>query len=438
MLIRNPINPHPQNITIDPNKEFIEFTFMGDRLGSYKVNIYSYSNTEPETLVWETDIINIENYAYNNTRIVLDHIIAGMNISSGFSYTWEVIMSPYKDLGGEHNTHDNFKSLRYFFETSYPPRILSSNEENTNTGFLINGLEYPYDHNSSLPHIVIDNLQTRILNVEGYYCDGNIKYYYFKLFDEDGNLIEETNKTFSGKIEYSFQGLLSPKKYTLWFYAVSQKEQYTTIVFDISTTYELKTNMVYPPILTCNREEANVKIEWAKDFTAYGKAEGEYTLDTEKGEVAINSGTIVYDNVSSFPIFMDKNNFAFGIKTTINDAITKIFDYINNDILYEVYMENYKIYLRYGNLDFPNKTIIEVCDFKNNILFGVQEGKGEPRPAADTGYMCYVGTDENGEEYTIPNSNSFYLLTSLKEAYKYEILLQNKNGIITCDGRRID
>ena len=64
MLIRNPTNPYPQNITVSPYKANLSFTFMGDRLGSYQVKIYSYSVSEAEGLIYEGNVTNIENYIF--------------------------------------------------------------------------------------------------------------------------------------------------------------------------------------------------------------------------------------------------------------------------------------------------------------------------------------------------------------------------------------
>ena len=157
------------------------------------------------------------------------------------------------------------------------------------------------------------------------------------------------------------------KNYTLYCYTVSQNDQYANVIFDITTTYKSKEDINYPPILICNENEANVKIKWIKDSTAIGRATGEYNINTN-GTLDILSGSVIYDNISSFPIIMDKNNFAVGIKTTINDNTTKIFDYINNGILYQVYMENYVFYLKYGYIDSANPYIQECGNFKSNIV----------------------------------------------------------------------
>lgn len=422
MIIRNPINPYPQNITIDPESTSISFTFSGDRLGSYQVNVYSYPEEEE---VGTTGTINIEDYKYNNENIAISKSLMGMNVQSYGSYTWEVIMSPYEDLGVNYN-NDNFTSLRYFFEANSTPQIVAE-PTGDNSSFMVNGETKEYTASAFLPRVDLE-LNTRNLNIEGYYSNGDIKYYYFELFDEDENLIEKTEKTFSGKIVYKFSGFLSPKKYTLHFVAVSQKDQYTNVFFDISVRYS-KTNISSPPVLICNEDEANVTIKWAKDNTSAGKATGDYDVSGEK--VKINSGTIVYNNISSLPIVMNKNNFTFGIKTKINDETTKIFDYVNNDILYEVYMENYEICLKYGEIGSTNKIFETIGNFKTNIVFGIQDYS---EPQQDTGYMMYIG----GEEYQFTNSDEEYILISNSESYEYEIILQNDNGTISWNVNRIN
>lgn len=430
MIIRNPINPYPQNITVDPNRTSLKFTFMGDRLCSYRIKIYSYSNTEAETLVGDSGVINLGNCVYNNTPISGDKIsnysLPEKEIITGKSYTWEVEMSPYSNLGAGNLTQFNFTSTRYFFHAADTPKITAGS---SSASFLINGNFVQYAYSEDLPHITVNNLQNRHLSIEGYYQNGNIKYYYFELFDEEDNLIETTPKTFSMKIKYDFSGLLPSKNYTLYCYTVSQNDQYVNVRFDITTTYTSKEDINYPPVLICNENEANVKIKWIKDSTATGRATGEYNINTN-GTLDILSGSVIYDNISSFPIIMDKNNFAVGIKTTINDNTTKIFDYVNNGILYQIYMENYVFYLKYGYIDSANPYIQECGNFKSNIVFGIQN---YANPIPDTGYMWF-----SGEEYSISNNDTTYLLVSEREEKKYSILLQNNNGVISCTFDAID
>ena len=421
MIIRNPINPYPQNIAVDPNKAFLKFTFMGDRLGSYRIKIYSYSNTEAESLVGDSGIINLNDYVYNNTEIQQENKLSEMKVVADKSYTWEVEMSPDYNLGAQTSTQFNFTSTRYFFQAVTTPKITATPNGNT-AAFSINGTSVEYVSTANLPHIEVNNLQNRHLSIVGYYQNGNIKYYYFELFDEEDNLIETTPKTFSSKIKYDFSGLLPSKNYTLYCYTVSQNDQYANVIFDITTTYTSKEDINYPPVLICNENEANVKIKWIKDSTAAGRATGKYSI--QDGKVKISSGKIVYDNISSFPITMDKNNFAVGIKTTINDNTTKIFDYVNNGILYQIYMENYVFYLKYGYIDSANPYIQECGNFKSNIVFGIQN---YANPILDTGYMWF-----SGEEYSISNNDTTYLLVSEREEKKYSILLQNNNGVISC------
>ena len=421
MIIRNPINPYPQNIAVDPNKTFLKFTFMGDRLGSYRIKIYSYSNTEPETLVEDSGIINVVGYAYNNTEIQ-DEWLSNMNVVAGKSYTWEVEMCPYEDLGEDTTTKFNFTSTRYFFQTVATPEITAT-PDGYSAAFSINGTTMEYNPAANLPHIDVNNLQNRNLNIEGYYRNGNIKYYYFELFDEENNVIEITPKTFSSKITYEFAGFLPLKNYTLYCYAVSQNDQYTNVVFNITTTYIGKEDINYPPILICNENEANVKIKWIKDSTAIGHATGNYTIDADRG-VWIESGEIVYDNISSLPITMDKNNFAIGLKTKIKNTTTKILDYINNDVLYEIYMENYIFYLRYGHINSSNKTTMQCGQFASDIVFSIQNYNASK---SDTGYVWY-----EGEEYIVPNTEDTYILDAIETNNIYSILLQNANGIVSC------
>ena len=91
-------------------------------------------------------------------------------------------------------------------------------------------------------------------------------------------------------------------------------------------------------------------------------------------------------------------------------------------------MENYVLYLRYGKINSPNKIIQNCYNFKSNIVFGIQDSS---IPASDTGYMWFE------EGYNVPNSETKYLLVSSKEEHKYSILLQNNNGTVSCNIKKI-
>ena len=433
MLIRNPINPYPQNIAISPSNTYLSFTFKGDKLGCYKINIYSYPDEE---LVYESGYIDFGgNWVYNNETVQFEEVLGELKkkddseslaINHNKTYTWEVIMFPEfppDDLNDVSFPSLGTTSLRYFFQTKPIPRIIPypKYDELISGGFKINDEIKEYEE--ILSSVNIECFATsRNLNIEAYYDYGDIKYYYFELFDEDNNLIDKTNKIFSTNIKYNFTGLLNSKKYTLYFHSVSQSEQIFSAIFKISVDYSSKTDINNPPILTCNDNEGNVEIKWIKDSTAIGKATGEYDILKDTGEVDIKTGTIVYDNISSLPIIMNKNNFSLGIKTTIDNNTTKILDYINNDILYELYIENYKIYLRYGDIGSINKTIKECGQIKGNIEFGIQDYEVAKN---DTGYMWY-----DNEDFT---SDSTYLLTSVNEETKVNIILKRFNENVECE-----
>ena len=422
MLIKNPSSPYPQNITVDPDSTYLSFTFKGDRLGCYKIKIYSY----PENAnVYESEFINVgkstdddrDNYIYNDKRVEFNTALNELENSSqqvietNKSYTWEIVMSP--EISQQTKNENLFTSLRYFFQTA-PTPVISQDPFSSDPEFIIN--EFPFDYTlySSM------GLSSKNLNVSGYYYWGDIKYYYFQLFDDDNNLIDETNKIFSTKIDYNFSGLLNSKTYILRFYSVSQSDLSFSKEIKFKVTYSSKIDIGNPPILTYNENEANVEIKWAKDSTAIGRPTGTYKIIENK--VEIKTGTIIYDNISSSPITMDANNFALGIKTTVNNNTTKILDYINNNVLYELYIENYEIYLRYGTIGSTIKTTTNFGAIKSSIDFGIQN---YDTAANDTGYMWY---DDNRTF----NENGTYLLIAQEEEVEIKILLQKENGTITC------
>lgn len=432
MLIKNPSSPYPQNITVDPNSTSLSFTFKGDRLGCYKIRIYSYPEN---TKVYESDFINVyeltsdtrDNYIYNDKRVEFEKTLNELEnsgqqvIETNKSYTWEIVMSP--KIANPTEPEEVFTSLRYFFQTA-PTPLISEDPSSSVPAFVINGSLFNYTEHSSENSSI--ELSSKNLNVSGYYYWGDIKYYYFQLFDDDNNLIDETNKIFSTKIDYNFSGLLSSKTYVLRFYSVSQSDLSFSKEFKFDVNYSSKVDIDNPPILTYNENEANVEIKWAKDSIAIGRPTGTYKINENK--VEIETGTIIYDNISSSPITMDTNNFALGIKTTVNNNTAKILDYINNDVLYELYIENYEIHLRYGSIGSANKTTVDLGAIKSSIDFGIQNYE---TAVDDTGYMWY----DDGRSF---NENGTYLLVAQEEEVEVKILLQKDiiNGV-TCNIRKL-
>lgn len=464
MIIRNPINPYPHNVVIDPyvlkEEGEISFTFSGDRLGSYQLNVYSYSLEGGNIKVYNGKKKNI-NYAYNGDKISINFqeedqqgIKLYKTIENTGEYYWEIIMSPFKNLEteSEGDTGELFTSFAYVFESKAIPRIIASPSYHSTSyqemvrpaSFLINNKPYFYD--AAEGDFIIDatgakGLSSKNLEVSGCYDDGSIKYYFFQLEDENGNIIEKTSKIFSNKIEYKFLGLVPNQNYFLYFYSTSQKDQVLTGQFRFTTSYSIKNNINYTPQLTCNENETSITIEWAKDNSSKGKATGEYFVDPLDGSVNILSGEIIYDKIGSLPIDMNADVFAIGIKNRVKNNTGTIFKYINSNILYEVYIENYQFYLKYGYINSLTKNIQEISTpeearlvFKENLVFGIID-EIPSENFRDIGYMIYTGQNENNEDYKISYSDSFYIATSFSEHKKYWILLQKDRQETTCIGK---
>ena len=430
MLFRNPNNPYPQNIAVDATQEHFAFTFMGDRLGSYEIEVKPYSEVVDFTQFnyvtnERTDIIN---YAFNNSKIVSDFciwdylslidghkiyefiqtqinttsndydtkmqnineeitklknklttdskltadeketlnnkikeltsyktelgkrketIIANMekvrdNYQTEINqYTWRIQM--YSDTSAD---GENFTSVSYYFKTFPLPSVYSTTlSEDDRKAFLINGqmVEYSNDVKDEANNIIVDvpTLHNRNINILGYYGLNNlsnIKYYYFELFDEEDRLIESTDRIFSTKIEFSFSGLMPNVAYVVKLHIVTQSDQYLNFIFQLNVNYVIKSSVDFKPILTCNEEETSIEIKWAKDSTAVGKPSEDVNYGFADGTLILNTGSITYDTISNLPIEMEANNFTVGLKTLIDTSTTKIFDYVNNNILYEVYL----------------------------------------------------------------------------------------------------
>lgn len=416
LLIRNPQNPYPQNITIDPARTKISFTFSGEKLGSYQIKIYNY----PANInVYTSAVFHLPEYVYNGETIQINTLLSNMNVSSAYGdyFTWEVLMSD--DISATPLTINNsITSLRYFFGINTRPYVCANAGINWATSTVtINGVVQLYHSEVEIPTLDVLNLTSRIFDLSCYYYGANIKYYYIKLLDNNKNVIEETDKNFSSKIQYTYNGLLPDVPYTLYLYTVSQKDENFTLIINIKSTYDRKIDLVYPPIIQCNPNTSEVKIKWLKDLTSTGRATGSYSFT--ESQVYIVSGTIVFDNLSKNPIVMDNDNFCVGIKTSINDKTEKIFDYINNGTTYHVYVEDYNIYLRVDN-SIP----ISYGTTRSSIKFGVQDFS---TPENDTGYMWY--TDET---HTMTNSTSSYLLFTNAFSQKFSIILQKDNGTLSC------
>ena len=433
MLIRNPINVYPHNITIDPNQRELQFsfTFMGDRLGAYVLKLYEYSNTpleiQGDKKIYEKFITQfyfvIDDYVYNNTTIQIPLDLRDLALEMGKTYTWNLALAE-EHWDEQMTDEDGFNTVKYCFKTAYSPIISeygdSSLAEILHDGkgsFVINEDIVYYDLFQINPNLNIGTINNRMIDFESYYILNNLvsncKYYYCRLITDDGNIVDETDKIFSSRIRYTFNGLLSNENYVLEVVVVSQTDQYLRLTIEFAVSYSNAGNLAYAPEISCNLEDNSVDIKWVKDYTSIGKATGEYEI--LDNQVNIQSGTITYDTIANQPL-ENYQDFTIAFKSSINDQTTKILTYINNSVNYEIYMENYKFYLKYGA-----NNVQEIGNFKSNIEFGVQN-YNNPQP--DTGYMWYDNT-------TFSDSNT-YLLVSQNETRKFSFILTKSSDLVQC------
>lgn len=438
MLFRNPINVYPHNVTIDPNQQdtYFSFTFKGDRLSSYVFRLYEYSNTPLETQgeskIYEKLItqsyFELEDYQFNDSIVTVPINMATLHLLSGKTYTWDLALGAYDD-GEQFVDEHGFQTAKYCFKTAFRPTIsqdinaLIQDIDNDDEGsFIINGTPAYYPWRESNPVLDIGIIQNRMIDFEAYYVldalVSSCKYYYCRLSTEDGEVVDETNKIFSSHIRYTFNGLLSNQNYSLELFIVSQTDQYLHLTLQFLVQYSSSDNLGFAPELQCNIEDNSIDIKWVRDYTAIGKATGQYqVIDSQ---VDIQSGEIIYDKIANQNL-ASYQDFTIAFKTTINDLTTKILTYVNENVTYEIYMENYKFYLKYGS----EGIVTEIGNFKNNIVFGIQNYN---TPENNTGYMWYDNTTFDTQE---ANADT-YLLTAIIEERKFNFILSKTNNEVEC------
>ena len=324
---------------------------------------------------------------------------------------------------------ENFSSLEYFFETNTKP-IISPNQDTEYAGFTINDSIVEYNESSNIPHISSD-IVSRKLKLEGYYSlfqnSDSIKYWYVVLYDDNNTLIDQTDYNYSARIYYEYDGLRTNNYYKIDFFAFSQTGQIVNVVIELNVKYDERLNTQFIPILEQNPEKNSIIVKWNKDYTSVPQVNGEIELLPEGG-VHLKTGELIYNEISGNPITMDKKNFAVGLKTSIHNKISsmKIFDYINNNIKYQVFIKNYKFYYQ---IDEAQPIDCGVYT-RENIEFAVQD---YAIPKEDTGYMWYVSEDYNWSE----DNTKYYLIDNSDTFNRFSILLQSNEGTVSCTIKRL-
>ena len=373
----------------------------------------------------------MNDYVYNNTLVTVPIDVGDMNLEMGKAYTWNVILCDNFEDDEENIETYGFASNKYYFKTAYNPIISDTSDyiaseilSEQEGSFFVNDSEFYYDIKEENPILQIGTIQNRILNFEGYYVSNELvsdcKYYYCRLIAEDGEVVDETDKIFSARIAYSFNGLISNKQYTLEVYVVSQTDQYLHLTIEFLVFYNMGANLGYAPELNCNLEDNSIDIKWVKDYTAIAKTTGEYEIS--QNQVDIQSGEIIYDEIANQPLGTYKD-FTIAFKSTINNNTTKILTYINDNIIYEIYMENYKLYLKYG----AQENIVELGNFTEEIVFGIQDYSS---PKDDTGYMWL-------DNETFDDNTEQFLLVTKEQSRKFSFILSRINNIVNCQAEEV-
>gem|GEM_PF-6666102 len=405
-LIRNPTNIYPYNNPIDVtvNNTF-RFNFSGDKLGMYRVKI---RDLDTDDIVYTSQDYHLHpGYKYNNDLIEITipmTTVSTPNYMNGKNYIWCVEMS---ENNSTLNSTTEFKSLDYYFKSLRTPEI----------DIYINGI-------SAGPENIVDS--RKVLLTTEYFQEQNVsvKYFSVTLKDVNGGVVDRTEKIFSSNITYEFDGLFTDSNYTIELVVETQENQVVGATSEFYVNYDNSINFIYPPVIAPVENKAATKVSWIKNKISNGDSDGEYSFENDT-YVNITGGTIKWDKISTYPILVDSDNFGFAIKTKVNSDTKKILDFIYNNVVLSVFIENGEIFFKNGS-----EQKQKIIDILENKAFLLQNASSVPVP--NTEYIWY---SDNTHIWNASNS-IYWMLTPYYE-HEFIIIINKVDGVIQVEVKKV-
>ena len=182
-----------------------------------------------------------------------------------------------------------------------------------------------------------------------YYQEQNvpIKYCIWNLYSEkDGSLIETTDRVYSGKLQYFFDGIVIDERYMIELIVENQDGVIITTPKQKFTAVYEQPDIKVKPVAEVEHRQGRVHVQWEKDRFSEGKpsddCEYEFIEDFPfdgTNSVWIKKGSIVYDEISNRRLEIDDDYFTVFMNVSFEDDKTGKIISLSNDDGDEYYIE---------------------------------------------------------------------------------------------------
>lgn len=218
----------------------------------------------------------------------------------------------------------------------------------------IDSIEFPFytlsglfvNFSNDTPAIVTSRIQKFQLTTSN---DISIKWYQFILKDENNDIIIDTGKIYDSLLNYSFDGLVSNNNYIIKGYICDSNNRIAE-TYDYSFFVEYNApNLNLPANTEVDYNNDAVKISWVDDAYSEGNPTGEYSfVDSpiqNKKELKIDSGVIIYDSISGYPLNTSEEFTIFTDVEFTQDKKGKIIELLKQNGNYYIYVKENNIYV---------------------------------------------------------------------------------------------
>lgn len=218
----------------------------------------------------------------------------------------------------------------------------------------VDSIEFPFYTETNIVARFSDNIPTivtsRTQDFKMEVSSGtSIKWYRFVLSDESGDIIDDTGKIYNSLLTYSFDGFVSDNNYIIKGYVCdSNNRTVTTDDYSFFVEYNAP-DLNLPATTTIDYDNDAIKVSWVDDAYSEGRATGEYSfvdspIDGKK-ELKINSGTIIYDNISGYPLNTSEEFTIFVDVEFDQDKRGKLIELLKKNGNYYIYVKENNIYV---------------------------------------------------------------------------------------------
>lgn len=399
-MIFKPVEAYPNNGVYIKQADSTEFTVTiqctATEIEAYQLDIYNAVNFNPVygsglkllesnpltngdilTISVPTNILNEGAYywtvrLYQSYRGKPDMLITSGTINESVKNSYMVKIPPrtnietmmYFKINGEYYQIDE-----YNIETEVTPTygLLTLTEQisatkgdsfEVYTNF-VTSTQFPFFIDKSISgkislddYFILNNRKWTFSIVDSentFYTPTNIKWYEFILKDSDGQILEDTGKLYNGKFQYTFDGFISGNNYTLEAILCSLNDVLEVLKPVHFYTEYSAPDLNLPASAQVDYNNDAIRVSWVDDAYSEGKADGNYSfIDNvsieNKKDLKIESGTIIYDNISGYNLNTSEIFTLFTDVTFNQDKHGKIIELSSDYSDCYIYVEENNIY----------------------------------------------------------------------------------------------